>query len=190
MPNLNEIISEALTVGSGQDVVRRKYLRVLSDLTGRNTILYYSSWLQKSAISFIQPHLGVNDNDKNGFMATIHQLDRSKGLDLVLHTPGGDIAATESLVHYLREMFGTNIRAIVPQIAMSAGTMIALSCREILMGKHSNLGPIDPQVGMFPAQAVIEEFTRAQQEISEASSPQAMQSKIAVWQPIIARYSL
>jgi ATP-dependent protease ClpP protease subunit len=189
MPNLNEIISEAATAGSGQDVVRRKYLRQLSDRTGRNTIVYYSGWLQKPAIAFLQPHIGVNDSDKNGFMATIHQLDRSLGLDLVLHTPGGDIAATESLVEYLRQMFGTNIRAIVPQLAMSAGTMIVLACKEILMGKHSNLGPIDPQIGIFPAQAIIEEFTRAQQEITSAATPQAMQAKIAVWQPIIAKYS-
>ncbi len=189
MPNLNDIVAEANTVGSGHDVVRRKYLAKLSCQTGRNTILYYSGWLQKPNIPFLQPHLGVNDNDKNGFMATIHQLDRSKGLDLVLHTPGGDIAATESLVDYLRQMFGKDIRAIVPQLAMSAGTMIALASKEILMGKHSNLGPIDPQIGMFPAQGVLEEFRRASEEISAASSQQELQAKIAVWQPIIAKYA-
>ena len=42
-------------------------------------------------------------------------------------------------------MFGTDIRAIVPQLALSAGTMVALACKEIIMGKHSSLGPIDPQ---------------------------------------------
>src|SRR5258708_1830409 len=62
-------------------------------------------------------------------------------------------------------MFGTNIRVIVPQSAMSAGTMIALSAKEILMGKHSNLGPIDPQIGGIPAHGVIEEFNRAKDEI-------------------------
>ena len=59
-------------------------------------------------------------------MATIHKMDRKKGLDLILHTPGGDMAATKSLVDYLRIMFEGNVRAIVPQIAMSGGTMIAL----------------------------------------------------------------
>jgi ClpP class serine protease len=99
----------------------------LSGLTDRNVIAYYSGWLQKGYLEQ-QGIRGfeVNDDDKNGFMATIHQLDRSKGLDLLLHTPGGDTAATESLVDYLRSMFGTDIRAIVPQLAMSAGTMIAL----------------------------------------------------------------
>jgi len=69
--------------------------------TGRNVIIYYSAWLQKPSIVGLQ----VNDADKNGFMTVIHELDRSKGLDLVLHTPGGETAATESLVDYLRSMF-------------------------------------------------------------------------------------
>ena len=189
MPNLTEILGEINSAGSGHDVVRRKYLAKLSLLTGRDTIIYYSGWLQKN-IPGLVPHLIVNDNDKNGFMAAIHQLGRKSGLDLVLHTPGGDIAATESLVHYLRQMFGTDIRAIIPQIAMSAGTMVALASKEILMGKHSNLGPIDPQIGgVFPAHGVIEEFTRAGAEISEAETSKEQQAKIALWQPIIAKYS-
>ena len=48
-------------------------------------------------------------------MLTINKLDRTKGLDLILHTPGGDIAATESLVDYLYSMYGKDIRVIVPQ---------------------------------------------------------------------------
>jgi hypothetical protein len=178
-----------MTVGSGLDVVRRKYLKALSDITGRNVIVYYSGWLQKGHIKELQSLFAVNDNDKNGFMATIHQLDRSRGLDLILHTPGGDAAATESIVDYLRQMFGNNIRAVVPQLAMSAGTMIALSCKEIMMGKHSNLGPIDPQIGNFPAHGIIEEFKRAQAEIASAQNPGDQFARMATWQPIIAKYS-
>jgi ATP-dependent protease ClpP protease subunit len=189
MPSLNEIHNETSTVGSGHDVVRRKYIKALSTLTGRNTIVYYSGWLQKGQIRELQAVFAVNDNDKNGLMATIHQMDRSRGLDLILHTPGGDTAATESIVDYLRQMFGTNIRAIVPQLAMSAGTMIALSCKEIVMGKHSNLGPIDPQINGLPAHGIIEEFKRAQTEIGSAQNQQEQFARMATWQPIIAKYT-
>jgi ATP-dependent protease ClpP protease subunit len=189
VPSLNAVLSETLTVGSGHDVVRRKYIKELSDLTGRNVIVYYSGWLQKGQIKELQTLFAVNDNDKNGFMATIHQLKRELGLDLILHTPGGDAAATESIVDYLRQMFGTNIRAFVPQLAMSAGTMIALSCKEIVMGKHSNLGPIDPQFGGLPAHGIVEEFKRAQDEIASAATDQDRVARIATWQPIIAKYS-
>src|SRR6266545_4330314 len=146
MPNWNEILQELQRAGSAHDVIRRRYLAELSERTERNTIVYYSAWLQKTQIAQQHPEpFSVNDNDKNGFMATIHGMDRSKGLDLILHTPGGEIAATESLVDYLHSMF-EDIRAVVPQIAMSAGTMVALACNKIMMGKHSSLGPIDPQI--------------------------------------------
>ncbi len=184
MPGWKTLFDETREAGNAHDVVRRRYLKALNDLTGRNTIAYYSSWLQKAAV---QPAaltaLLVNDSDKNGFMATIHGMDRKKGLDLVLHTPGGDTAATESLVDYLRTMFGKNIRALVPQIALSAGTMIACAAREIIMGAHSSLGPIDPQIGGVAAHGVVEEFNRAATEIKRD------QARIPVWQPIIAKYS-
>ena len=188
MANFSDIQKEVSTLGSAYDVVRRAHLKHLSELSGRNIIVYYSGWLQKVGYPQLNPHLSINDSDKNGFMAAIHTLDRSKGLDLFLHTPGGDIAATESLVVYLRQMFGTDIRAIVPQLAMSAGTMIALACREIVLGKHSNLGPIDPQINGMPAHGIVEEFYDAINAVKGASDPDEKYAKLAIWQPIIAKY--
>ena len=184
MPNWKELLEEVKAAGSTHDVIRRKYLQQLHEKTGRNVIVYYSGWLQKGDLR--RQGLGefsISDADKNGFMTAIHGMDRSKGLDLVLHTPGGDAAATESLVGYLRSMFDTDIRAIIPQIAMSAGTMIACACREIVMGKHSSLGPSDPQIAGLAAHGVIEEFTSAQKEVARN------QVLGILWQPIIAKYS-
>jgi ClpP class serine protease len=92
------------------------------------------------------------------------------------------MAATESLIDYLRQMFGSDIRAIIPQIAMSGGTMIALACKEIVMGKHSNLGPIDPQYSGVPAHAIKEEFERALKEVQ--TSPHTA----PIWQVILSKY--
>jgi len=184
MPNWNEVLFEIQTEGQANptlnplDTVRRKYLKKVSDITNRNTIAYYSGWLQKP----LAPDTAVNDKDKSGFMLAINKLDRAKGLDLILHTPGGDIAATESLVDYLYSMFDKDIRVIVPQISMSAGTMIALASKEIMMGKHSNLGPIDPQMGGLACQAVLNEFEQAKEDIRV--NPHAA----ALWQVIISKY--
>jgi len=178
MPSWHQLLNDIQTRGSIFDIVRREALQRLAQLTARNVVIYYSGWLQKSPHAALQ----VNDADKNGFMAAIHEMDRSKGLDLVLHTPGGETAATESLVDYLHSMFGTNMRAIVPQLAMSAGTMIACACEEIVMGKQSSLGPIDPQFGGIPAHGIVEEFERAHREVRDDPS------KIPLWQPIIAKY--
>lgn len=183
MPNWKALLDEIKASGSTFDLTRRAYLRKLYELTGRNVIIYYSGWLQAVDPRIENsPILVLNDADKNGFMAAIHELDRSKGLDLILHTPGGEVAATESLVDYLRAMFGNDIRAIVPQLALSAGTMVACACKEIIMGKHSSLGPIDPQVGGAAAHGVIEEFQRAVHEVSQN------QLSALLWQPIIAKY--
>lgn len=183
MPNwsavLKEIQTEAQSGNAGAlDTVRRRHLKRLSDYRKRNQICYYSGWLQKPNIKGVE----IDDNDKNALMTAIHKLDRSKGLDLILHTPGGQVAATESLVNYLRKMFSTDIEVFVPQIAMSAGTMIACASRLIHMGKQSNLGPIDPQFGGIPAGEVLEEFNRAAKEI------RADPSKIPLWQVIIGKY--
>ena len=179
MPNWNQLLDEITSTGSVHDVVRRRYLDKLHEITKRNVIAYYSGWLQRPDLRGAE----INDEDKNGFMTVIHELDRTIGLDLVLHTPGGDTAATESLVHYLRAMFGNDIRAIVPQLAMSGGTMTACACKEIVMGKQSSLGPVDPQFGGIPAHGVVEEFQRAKREIDDNPA------SIPVWQPIIAKYS-
>lgn len=184
MPSWPEVQTAVQQNGGPHDVIRRRYLSELHALTGRNVIIYYSGWLEKQ--NFIAQGMQgfeINDGDKTGFMSTIHKLDRSKGLDLILHTPGGDIAACESLVDYLRTMFDHDIRVIVPQLSMSCGTMIALASREVIMGKHSSLGPIDPQIGGIPAHGIIEEFNQAKSEIH------ADPSTIPVWQPIIAKYN-
>ncbi|HKK74728.1 MAG TPA: hypothetical protein VJ953_06635 [Saprospiraceae bacterium] len=184
MPNWNEVILEIqkeqeITPDKNPlDTVRRRYLKKIFEISGRNTIAYYSGWLQKSQA----PGTAVNDKDTSGFMLTINKLDRSKGLDLILHTPGGDLAATESLVNYLYQMFDKDIRVIVPQISMSAGTMIALSAKEIIMGKHSSLGPIDPQMGGLACQAVLDEFEQAKEDVK--INPHSA----ALWQVIIGKY--
>ncbi len=183
MPNWNEVLKEIQDLAQAQtpnplDIVRRKYIAAIYSKTGRNTIAYYSGWLQgRNPVDAM-----VNDKDKNAFMLNIHKLDRSKGLDLMLHTPGGDLAAAESIVDYLHSMFGKDIRAIIPQISMSAGTLIALSCKEIVMGKQSNLGPIDPQMGGVACQAVIDEFEQAVKDIK--TNP----SSAPLWQTIISKY--
>jgi hypothetical protein len=182
MGNWGDLLSEINAFGSAYDQIRRKTLKELHEVTHRNVIVYYSAWLQKGHLARGGLRFDINDSDKSGFMTAIHGLERSKGLDLILHTPGGDTAAAESIIDYLRSMFGTDIRAIIPQLAMSAGTLAALACKSIVMGKQSSLGPIDPQVGGLAAHGVIEEFGRAKTEI--VTNP----VNAALWQPILHKY--
>lgn len=154
------------------DIIRRKYLNNLADLTGRNTICYYSAWLTKSFPETSQT-LSINDEDTNGFMQAISSFSkesRQKGLDLVLHTPGGSVSATHSIMDYLLDMYNNDIRVFVPQLAMSGGTVMACCSKEIYMGNQSRLGPIDPQIytdGEFtPSKAILHEFHQIKEEVN------------------------
>lgn len=181
MPSWSQIVSEVdlyANVGAELDKKRKEYLSRIHSITGRNIISYYSGWLKNPDA----PHVGIDDQDKNAFMTTVHKLDKSIGLDLILHTPGGDIAATESIVTYLKSIFQGDIRAFIPQISMSAGTMIAMSCKEIIMGEQSSLGPIDPQMGGIACQAVIDEFNKAVKEVGKNPA------SLGLWQAIIGKY--
>lgn len=159
MPSFIEIKNE---IGTPLEHLK-KYVDLLYNHTNRNVIVYYSGWLSRpdGIPTFI------NDLDMNGFMLMTHGLDFNKGLDLILHTPGGNVAATEAIINYIYNMFHGDVRAIVPQLAMSGGTMIACSCKEIIMGKQSSLGPIDPQFNGVPAQGLIAEFKKRKKKLNK-----------------------
>lgn len=193
MPIWSEVLQQLKQSSTGRpngqpdfDGVRRGYLAALHRHTGRNTILYASGWLQKSGVS---PDLvGIVDEDIQALMETTHGLAGEK-LDIVLHSPGGEAEAAEAVVSYLRSRF-SDIRVIVPNLAMSAATMWACAANEIVLGKHSFLGPTDPQLNIptgfgvraVAAQAVIDQFDRAYEECAD---PQ----KLAVWFPVLMQYA-
>jgi hypothetical protein len=191
MPTWSGILEElSKTVGpSGApdfDAVRRKYLVETSQHSGRDVILYATKWTQSG--QNVSPDLvSVVDEDLQGLMEVIHGL-RGPHLDLILHSPGGSIEAAEALVLYLRSKF-RNIRVIVPHLAMSAATMIACAADSIVLGKHSFLGPIDPQIivqtplgqRMVPAQAILDQFDMA---VRECLDP----SKLGAWLPMLNQY--
>ena len=182
MASWSELLSEANRLANPVeylDARRQEFLTKISEKTGRNVITYYSAWLTKPGLA----NLDIVDGDKNAFMQAIYQMDKTKGLDLILHTPGGDIAAAESIVDYLHLVFGDNIRAIIPQMAMSAGTMIALSCPTIIMGKESSLGPVDPQYHGLSCQEAVDEFEQAVAEVT------ANPASLGLWQLRISKYT-
>ncbi len=192
MPTWGEILAElhqsAQARGAAPDFdgVRRKYLAELHARTCRDIIIYYTDWLSGNQI-----HTSITLEDIQAMMEVCKDL-RSGMLDLILHTPGGSPEAVDSVVRYLRKSF-QHIRAFVPVAAMSAGTMWALAANEIVMGKHSQLGPIDPQIAVpvavgqhvvyryVPARAIIEQFEKAKAECHDPAL-------LAAWFPILQQY--
>ncbi len=185
MPTWGQLLIElqqSAVMNGGQadfDGIRRKYLAELHQLTGRDTIVYSTDFLAGGNF-----HSTIILEDMQGMMEVCRDL-HGPGLDLILHSPGGSAEATASMVRYLRRNFD-NIRVFVPLAAMSAATMWALAGDVIVMGKHSQLGPIDPQLvtaqGQVAARAIIDQFERAKRECAE--NPETL----GAWLPILQQY--
>lgn len=185
-----EEISEAIKTGREKpfDVVIRKYLGEINQHTGRDIIFYGSKFTRSS--EGVSPELTmINESDLQAFMTVMQGL-KGPNLDLILHTPGGMTDSAEAIGKYLRSKF-THIRIFVPSLAMSAGTMLACLGDEIVMGNHSFLGPIDPQLVMntplgfrrVAAQAIQKQFRMGLEECA------ADKTKLMVWAPILSSYA-
>lgn len=169
--------------GPNLDGLRAHYLQELTLYTGRNTVIYATDWLNPGKGG--NPDLSIILADLQGLMEVFKDLPVDDGLDLILHSPGGDPTAADSLVRYMRSRF-QDVRVIVPVAAMSAATMWSLSADRIVMGRHSQLGPIDPQMnfgrGMVPAAAIKRNFEKAQREC--AANPDLL----SAWVPTLQQY--
>jgi hypothetical protein len=168
------------------DGVRRKYLAQLANSTKRAVILYAAKFTQPTP-GLTTELVAIADEDLQGLMEVVHGLDQPD-LDLILHSPGGSLEAAEAFVLYLRSKF-RHIRVVVPQMAMSAATMVACAADVLVLGKHSFLGPIDPQVRIttplgeriVPAQAILEQFEQAKEECQDPA-------KLGAWFPMLNQY--
>jgi ClpP class serine protease len=96
----------------------------------------------------------IDIQDSEEVIRAINLTDDDIPIDLILHTPGGLVLATERIAFALKRHKG-KVTVFVPHYAMSGGTLIALSADEIVMDPSAVLGSVDPQVGGFPAASIL-----------------------------------
>jgi ClpP class serine protease len=101
----------------------------------------------------------IDINDSEDVMRAIALTDPEVGIDLVLHTPGGLVLAATQIARAIRNR-KSKVTVFVPHYAMSGGTLIGLAADEIVMSAHAVLGPVDPQVGEYPAASVVKVVSR------------------------------
>ena len=141
---------------------RKKMLSRISALRGGRNIMVYAAAVTKRG------DVAIDESDLIPFTDTVSSLDFSKGLDIILETPGGSAETVEKIVRHLRSKF-SDIAVIVPRMAMSAGTIFAMAANDILMGEISSLGPIDAQVPFngryLPAAAILDGVKEIMDEV-------------------------
>ncbi|MCK6450476.1 MAG: ATP-dependent Clp protease proteolytic subunit [Alphaproteobacteria bacterium] len=96
----------------------------------------------------------IDIDDSEAVTRAIHATDPGTPIDLVLHTPGGLVLASLQIARAIQRHSG-RVTVFVPHLAMSGGTLIALAADQVVMCPHAMLGPVDPQVGGFPAASLM-----------------------------------
>ena len=182
MASWSELLEEfKAKTQSEPDWLGKKLQEVLDAISKRRggtaVIFYASGFLQKA-----DDNVSITREDINGFMNALYEAPTVNGLTLILHTPGGDPNAVESVVEYLHSKF-QRIEVIVPYLAMSGGAMISLASDLLILGRQSQLGPIDPQflIGnkVHSARAIQEGFNKAREDIEN-------NTRLAhLWAPIL-----
>ena len=96
----------------------------------------------------------INIEDSEQVLRAIRLTSSDTPIDLIVHTPGGLLLAAEQIAAALNK-HESRVTVFVPHYAMSGGTLVALAADEIVMDRHAVLGPVDPQIGQYPAVSII-----------------------------------
>ena len=132
---------------------RQKLIAALEKKRGSRVILLIHRQETMSLLGFpVLRYISIEDSEE--IIRAIQMTDPNIPIDLVLHTPGGLVLASYQIAHAIKHRPG-KVTVHVPHFAMSGGTLIALAADEIVMGDHAVLGPVDPQVGEYPAASLV-----------------------------------
>jgi ClpP class serine protease len=139
-------------------LVRRRALAEISRKRNATAITLIHRQESMSLLGFPLMRF-IDIDDAEGVLRAIHETPPGRAIEIIVHTPGGLVIAAQQIAAALADHDG-RVTAVVPHYAMSGGTMIALGADEILMDGHAVLGPVDPQLGQYPAASVVEAVRR------------------------------
>src|ERR1700755_1456886 len=143
-PMLQQRMLEAMRV--------RKLGQLESERKSRVILLVHRQETMRLLGFPVARYIDINDSEEG--LRAIQMTDDDVPIDLILHTPRRLVLAALQIAEAIHLHKG-KVTVFVPHYAMSGGTLIALSADEIVMSRHSVLGPIDPQLGEFPAASLI-----------------------------------
>ena len=135
------------------EAARQRMIARIEKMRGSRVILLVHRQETMSLLGFpVMRFIDINDSEQ--VIRAIHMTDPEVPIDLILHTPGGLVLAALQIARAVKK-HPAKVTAFVPHYAMSGGTLIALAADEIVMDEHAVLGPVDPQLGQFPAASIV-----------------------------------
>src|SRR5579875_2312022 len=149
-------------ISSLQPLLQRQLLaasrrRMLATIAARReatviTLIHRQETISLLGIPLVR-HIDIDDSES--VLRAIRETASGRTIEIILHTPGGLVLAASQIARALRDHDG-RVVAVVPHYAMSGGTLIALAADEIVIDRHAALGPVDPQLGQYPAASLVE----------------------------------
>lgn len=135
------------------DAARLRLMRKIEESRGSRVIALIHRQESLSLLGIpIARYIDIQDSEE--LLRAIKLTDNKIPIDIILHTPGGLVLASEQIASALARRKG-KVTVFVPHYAMSGGTLIALAADEVVMDDNAVLGPVDPQVGNFPAVSIL-----------------------------------
>jgi ClpP class serine protease len=135
------------------EATRQRLIAKIERKRGSRVILLVHREETMSLLGFpLARYIDINDSEQ--VLRAIYMTDAEVPLDLILHTPGGLVLAAFQIARAINRHKG-KVTVFVPHYAMSGGTLISLAASEIVMCEHAVLGPVDPQLGQFPAASLL-----------------------------------
>jgi ClpP class serine protease len=132
---------------------RRRALRIISRERDATviTLIHRQESMSLLGIPIVRY---IDIEDAEDVLNAIHDTPPGRGIEIILHTPGGMVIAARQIASALADHDG-RVTAVIPHYAMSGGTLIALAADEIRVDSHAALGPVDPQLGQYAAASLV-----------------------------------
>ncbi|MCS6858842.1 MAG: hypothetical protein NZT92_00815 [Abditibacteriales bacterium] len=166
LPMMQQRMLEAARLRLLEAIERRRGSRVIALIHRQETMSFLGIPLFRY----------INIEDSEAVLRAIRLTPEDMPIDLILHTPGGLVLASEQIACALCKHKG-KVTVFVPHYAMSGGTLIALAADEIVMDAHAVLGPVDPQLGEYPAASIVKVV--AQKSVNEVDDRTLILADIA-----------
>jgi ClpP class serine protease len=140
------------------DTARTRLMRQIEEKRGSRVISLIHRQETLALLGFpLARYIDINDSE--AVLRAIKLTGPDVPIDMILHTPGGLVLAAEQIARALCR-HKAKVTVLVPHYAMSGGTLIALAADEIIMDENAVLGPVDPQLGQYPAVSILSAVER------------------------------